>query len=102
MHSMLFVATAPASGPRYSQIPQKWQEFLGYVSNTLPQFSGVQRIGENVWLVNMRIDPVPLGLLVVGAHQHGIAFRLLPFVDEPQWLPAASDPTSTPGRSGQP
>jgi hypothetical protein len=102
MHSMLFVAAAPDHGPRYSQIPQNWQAFIGYVSNKLPQLSGAERLSENVWLVNLRIDPVPLGLLVAGAHEHGIAFRLLPFADEPQWLPAASGPTSTPGRSGQP
>jgi hypothetical protein len=99
MHSMFFVAAAPIGGARYASIPQDWQAFVGYVANKLQQLSGVERLGENVWLVNMRIDPLPLGLLVAGAHEHGIAFRLLPFADEPQWLPVDSGPTSTPARN---
>ncbi len=94
MHSMLFVATAPISGGRYSPIPQNWQAFIGYVSNKLQPLAGVERLSENVWLVNMRIDPLPLGLLVAGAHEHGIECRLLSLDDEPQWLPAAPGSTS--------
>lgn len=88
--------------PQIQPNTANWQALMGYVSNKLPQLSDAERLSENVWLVNLRIDPVPLGLLVAGAHEHGIAFRLLPFADEPQWLPAASGPTPTPGRSGQP
>jgi hypothetical protein len=89
MHSMLFVADVP-SGPKYSQLPQNWQAFTDYVGVKLKQLSGVERLGDKVWLVNMRINPVPLGLLVAGAHERDISFRLLPFADEPQWLRAAS------------
>ena len=82
---MLFVSNVP-SGPRLSPLPQSWQEFTRFIQNELQQFSGVEQLGDKVWLVNMSIDPVPLGLLVAGAHKHGVPFRLLPFGDEPQWL----------------
>jgi hypothetical protein len=51
---------------------------------------GVERLSENVWLVNLRIDPLPLILLCNAAHRLGIAFRLLPFDDAPQWLPGGN------------
>jgi hypothetical protein len=100
MHSILFVVAAPTDPNPHSPSQQNWLGFSGYISNKLQMLAGVERLGKNVWLVNMRIDPLPLGLLVAGAHDHGIAFRLLPFADEPQWLPAATGPTSTLARNG--
>lgn len=89
MHSMLFVADV-ASGAKYSPLPQNLRAFTEYVSNELQQLSGgVEQLDDKVWLVNMRINRVPLGILVAGAHKNGVAFRLLPFADEPRWLSAA-------------
>jgi hypothetical protein len=94
MH-MLFVATVPLSRTTADQTFQSWQGFAGYASNTIQPMSGVERLGENVWLLNMSIDPLPLCLLGSAARQHGIAFRLLPFPDEPQWIPAKTIAATT-------
>jgi hypothetical protein len=97
MHSMLFVGTMPTDQMVHSPAWQAWRAFSAYAANRLQQFADVERLAENVWMVNMRADPLPLALLVTGAHDHSIGYRLLPFADEPQWLPAASGSTSTLG-----
>jgi hypothetical protein len=95
---MLFVATIPTDSSVQSQSWQNYRAFSADASNKLKQFSGAEPLAENVWLVNMRIDPLPLALLETGAHDLGIAYRLLPFDDAPQWLPAASSGQATLGQ----
>jgi hypothetical protein len=90
MHSMLFVATTLTFERTTDPEFEKWRGFLGYAKNSIDHLAGVERLGENVWLMNMRIDPLPLILLGSAAHEHDIAFRLLPFDDAPQWLPDGS------------
>jgi hypothetical protein len=97
MHSMLFVVAVPTDNTTMSQSWQMYRGFIGYATNNLEPFSGVERLAENVWLVNMRIDPLPLALLGSAAHQHGIGFRLLPFAEAPQWLPDATNTQSSQG-----
>ena len=100
MHSMLFVAGPPTDQIAGSQSWQAWREFTGYVTNNVERLLGVEPLGVNVWLLNMRIDPLPLCLLGSAAHQHGIAFRLLPYADEPEWLPGkTNNPLDTDGTS---
>lgn len=87
MHSMLFVATIPDFSLTSDRGFQNWEDFSAHATRTVGQSASVEQLARNVWLLNMRTDPLPLVLLGSAAHQRGIAFRLLPFADEPQWLP---------------
>jgi len=93
MHSMLFVASVLTPSTAGDDPWKANQQLRDHVTNTARQYRGVERLADNVCLVNMRIDPLPLALLCNAAHQLGIAFRLLPFAEEPQWLPTSAGPT---------
>jgi hypothetical protein len=60
----------------------------------LGQAEGVARLAENVWLLNLKQSTEPFGQLVHLAQREGIAFGLLAFEREPEWLPADFDPNT--------
>ena len=95
MHSALFVATIP---------PEReiWDEYAGFVLPKLYQCEGVQRLSENVWLLDLQKSVASLGWLVSLAEQRAIGYGLLPFEHAPEWLPAGFDPNTTQDRSVQP
>jgi hypothetical protein len=95
MHSVIFHAIAPDD-----QAAPNWRSFIGDVDGKLKPYTNFERLAENVWLVNLRVQPAPLGFLVARAHAFHIEYRLLAFDDAPQWLPDVPDPTSTLDRSG--
>jgi hypothetical protein len=86
MHSALFVAQY------LRRDPLKWGNFLLQAKVGLQTFPNVSRLAENVWLVNFQESPVPLSLLVCAADAHGVSYGILPFEDEPEWLPVGFDP----------
>jgi hypothetical protein len=98
MHSILFAATVPDRNLPHAE-HDKWRGFSDYASNKLELYTNVERLAENVWLVNLLVDPAPLGFLVAGAEEHQVAYRLLPFDVEPQWLPAAMGPKTIPAHN---
>jgi hypothetical protein len=89
-HSMLIVIAMPDFQATVDVDYQKWRSFIGNADLKIAPMQGVERLSENVWLVNLRIDPTPLILLGNGAQQFGFGFRLLPFDDAPQWLPGGN------------
>jgi hypothetical protein len=96
MHSVLFAATIPED-PQHAN---RWEGFVGYANNKLPPYKNVERLAENVWLVNIQISPAPLGFLVAGAEENRVAYKILSFDAEPQWLPVSSGPMPIPAHSG--
>lgn len=98
MHSALFVAAVPDADRGY-QGRQEWMTYLHMLQSQVVIGQGVVRLAENVWLVNLRHDPGPLAALAFQARAQNIAYGILPFDDEPQWLPDGFDPSTIRGRS---
>ena len=92
MHSILFVAKPDRGSPF-------WQPFLENVSPKLERLTGIERLAENVWLLDLTVSMEALGLLIYQAHALGIQYRVLPFAEAPRWLPAATYPNTIPARS---
>lgn len=88
MHSALFVAQVPVR-ERADR-----DTFLSYIIPKLKNPKDAQRLGENVWLVNFRLSPSALSWLVSSAERAGIVYGILPFADEPLWLPDGFDPNT--------
>jgi hypothetical protein len=86
MHSALFVAQMPY------QERQNWTGFLTAIDEKLKGPKSAGRLAETVWLVNFQASPSALCWLVTSAERHGIAYGIVPFADEPQWLPVGFDP----------
>jgi hypothetical protein len=93
MHSALFVAKIPGL-ERHN-----WAGFLGAVAQHLRDEKSAMRLAENVWLVNFQASPSALSWLVTSAERHDTTYGILPFVDEPQWLPVGFDPNTIRGRN---
>jgi hypothetical protein len=81
MHSAIFVAT---------EISQRtdWENFLTIVATKLKDARNIERLGENVWLVNFLISPSALAWLIALAEQRGVDYKILQLDAAPQWLPA--------------
>jgi hypothetical protein len=94
MHSVLFVAKIP------TQISD-WQGFLGTIAEKQRRAKGVLRLAENVWLLDLQESVAPLAWLVSLCETGEFAYGILPFQDAPQWLPAATDPSTTLAHSGR-
>lgn len=92
MHSVLFVAT-PDRGSAF------WRPFLDNVGPRLERIAGIERLAENVWLLDLTVSMEALGLLIYQAHTLEIDYRTIPFAEAPRWLPAGSYPRTTPARS---
>jgi hypothetical protein len=92
MHSALFIAKPSRGSP-------DWNGFNGALAQPLRHDEDIQRLAENVWLVSFQKSPRTLSWLVVSAERHGIAYGILPFDAEPQWLPVGFDPKTIEGQS---
>ncbi len=82
MHSALFVATIPK--PAIND----WRSFLMGIKSFLVPSENVLRLAENVWLINVSASPSPLGFLISLAVQNSIDYGIIPFQQQPEWLPA--------------
>jgi hypothetical protein len=90
LQNALFVAAVPNKDDPTDDV---WRNFLRAVDNKLTtNDEAFDRFSENVWLLYLHQSMAPLGWLIVQAETHGIAYRLLPFDGEPQWLQGGSDP----------
>jgi hypothetical protein len=89
MHSALFVAVEIIRS-------QEWHAFLSEVDKNVEATRHVERLSKNVWLVNFQKSPSALGFLIYFAETHAIGYRILPLVEEPQWIPAVDSPGPNP------
>ena len=88
MHSIIFVAKVPGLASRHD-----WQAFLGSIfQKGVGENNETARLSENVWLVNFQKSPRDFAWLTTCAETHLIAYGILPFDDEPRWLPVGFDP----------
>jgi hypothetical protein len=85
MHSAIFYA-------KLTSQRSDWANFLDHADRKTATDKGVVRLGENVWLLNVRESPAALGWLIGSAEQHGIQYGILPFAQAPEWIPARFDP----------
>jgi hypothetical protein len=92
--SALFTASIPDNG-------STWENFLGTLYQAIQkheeQFS---RISENVWILDLKSSMAPLGFLIAACERYAIPYGIVPFDDEPQWLPGGFDPKTIRGSSG--
>lgn len=94
LHSILFVASFPDRDI-------DWEAFTQEVDKKVSQARNVARLAENVWMIDLTISVAPLGWLVAVAEQKAISHGLLPFDDEPRWLPVGFDPKTIRGQIGR-
>ena len=93
LHSILFVATIPNDR-------NQWQTVLNNLDQRAHAPSdAIDLLAENVWLLRLPPALPALGDLISRCTQFGIAYRILPFDGEPQWLPAGFGPNTIPARS---
>ena len=97
MHSAIVVIGMPDTGHDGYSNPV-WQTFLAIVNLTatnkpdpIDKQTGVERLGENVWLVNFLQNPAALSRLVDAAVRKPLPYRILQLDAAPQWLPVGSD-----------
>ena len=88
MHSALFVATIQLPSSRGGQ---PWFFFSQEISSHVSPSENVQRLAENVWLINVSVSPAPLGFLIAAAERNSISYGIIPFRRQPEWLPAGFD-----------
>ena len=98
MHSAIVVIQMPEATYDRS-VPQAWNSFIGDVDSLrsskpkpLGEQKGVERLAENVWVVNLQENPSAFARLIHYADSFGLAYKILPIDVAPQWLPAGSDP----------
>ena len=87
MHSVLFVAHIPERPGQGD-----WDEFLRCATKRAKPNTGVLRLSENVWLIDVSSSFSPLAWLVADAERLKVSYGILPFEHEPRWLPAGFDP----------
>jgi hypothetical protein len=86
MHSVLFVASIDQENR------DDWHTFSGMINMKLPQTKGIMRLAENVWLLDLTVSIDGFGLLVHQAKVGKIRYGILPFDEEPRWLPDGYNP----------
>jgi hypothetical protein len=85
VHNALFVA-------KFTKRRDDWLEFITIVLNRLQRDANCVRLGENIWLVNVKASQGTLAWLVKLCEQREITYGVLPLADEPRWIPADFDP----------
>jgi hypothetical protein len=80
MHSALFVA-------KEINLSQQWLGFLVEAEKNVQTTQHVERLAKNVWMVNFQKAQSALGFLIYFAETNGVSYKILPFVEEPQWIP---------------
>jgi hypothetical protein len=98
MHSAIIVIEMPEMAYNATS-NQAWQTFLAMVDLTathrpdpLHKQTGVERLGENVWLVNFLQNPAALARVVEAAVKKPLPYKILQLDAAPQWLPVGSGP----------
>lgn len=101
MHSALFVAEIPeenwvTNAPAAHPI---WSAFTDAITVRIAENTDVQRLAENVWLVDTTKAISSLAWLISIAENQKIAHRILSIAEPPVWLPVGSCPKTTPGHN---
>jgi hypothetical protein len=78
-----------------------WNGFLAGAEPYLRDGKGTLRLSENVWLIDLNEGLGAFAGLVVAAREFGVGHAILPFDEEPQWLPGGSDPSTIQGRNAR-
>jgi hypothetical protein len=96
MHSVLFIAAFPDRGtgiPGHNE--REWDKYLTAITPKLTQDSGVVRLSENIWLIDIAKSIVSLAHLIATSDHEKVAYNLLSFEHAPQWLLGGLDPNTT-------
>jgi hypothetical protein len=98
MHSAIIVVPIPEQH-HSSATNQAWQTFLAGIDRQTSQTpdpigkqQGVERLAENVWLVNFQQNPEALARVIETSAKMKFAYKILQLDAAPQWLPVGSGP----------
>jgi hypothetical protein len=93
-HTALFVVTMPEDRNEWVKLRQDlYSRLQGHTDAR-------EMLGENVWLLRLSVSLAPLGQLISACEHVRIAYRLLPFDNEPLCLPAGPYQTPNPANRG--
>jgi hypothetical protein len=62
------------------------QKFAATVSK-IEGGPAVQKLDENLWQIDFRESPAPLGLFIAACEKHHLGYRVLACEQPPQWSP---------------
>ncbi len=79
MHSTIVLVIKPEND-------HLWERFTVRVKAVEVRSKAVERLAENVWQVNARMDLSALSKILGAAEAIGLTYRMLVFDDEPRWL----------------
>jgi hypothetical protein len=65
---------------------QKWKQFLVNIPQGLQQNANIERIHENVWLIHLNTDLLPLFEIVQLYQASSMPVRVLFLEESPTWL----------------
>lgn len=88
MHSLMFAAVIPKDRQDYAMF---WRAFIDDVDSSLSKLEGIERLAENIWLVDLTVSARPFGVLASAAERLRVDYRILPFDAAPQWLQAGQN-----------
>jgi hypothetical protein len=98
MHSAIIVVRMPEQH-HSSAANQAWLAFLAGVDklssakvDPLEKQQGVERLAENVWMVNFHQNPAALARVIEAAVVMKLVYKILQLDAVPQWLPVDSNP----------
>ena len=80
MHSVILVVELPNDD-------RPWESFLARAKLGGELSTSVQRLGQNVWQLNIQAELAPLSRILGAADGLGLTYKMLVFDAEPQWLP---------------
>jgi hypothetical protein len=86
MHSGIVVVELKDKNSQF----QQWKSFTDAIESKIASAGkAIERLAENVWLVNFQKSPSVLAWIVVTAERNDLTYKILQFDGEPQWLPVA-------------
>jgi hypothetical protein len=86
MHSAIVVVRPPEGEAE----KVRWQSFASAIGG-LSDNPAVERLADNVWIVNFQQSPQALARLVSAAERNQFSQRILQLDAAPQWLPVDSN-----------
>jgi hypothetical protein len=96
MHSAIIVVEMPevrfdaTSNPTWENFLARVDRLTSHKPDLIDKQKGVERLGENVWLVNFLQNPAALARLVEAAVRMPLHYKILQLDAAPQWLPVAA------------
>ncbi len=87
MHSAIVAVELPGD-------KRQWSAFQAAIQ-TIEGNQAVSLLGENVWQIDFQKAPLAFALLVKGAEDLRLPYRILSFDAEPRWLRVVPNPKPT-------